>query len=748
MERQTRRRRRPALSCLECRRRKIKCDRNDPCAHCVSSKSQCTYKIYSSEPVIRQQTHPESSRSETSSPPEYAPSFLAQVTQIRTNRPTTEPRFVPAVAGSSTATLVEGQNGTPDSLGRCAIPLPEHIRRAEPEPEPEPDVRDLLRRIQRLEEFSASSPVNALSETTRDILSQQFGLQSSQIILNKTRILPWSLRMGITQEYAPMMACYIASIASVKGSSDQGTETGALHVQIGTLLQKCKNVARAIKAARPSRCLWCPDFDLAPPSREIADTMVNLYFRLFESTHRIIHVPSFWTEYQRYWDHPESVTIDLRLKVLLVIGIGSSLSEHAYTDAGFRSTVHQWTYAAQTWLSGPIEKDRLNIAGLQIHCLTMLARQVFSVGGDLVWTSMGSLIHSAMQIGLHRDPKHLPKMTVLQAEIRRRLWATVLEMVVQSSLDTAMPPRISSDEFDTLAPSNYNDDEIGESRAAPQPHPKHTYTSTSMQLLLLDSLPTRLRVLQLLNGLHSELSYVDVLALSSEITDAHRACSSFMKENEHSGVTAFHRNLFDYLVRRFLIPLHCSFASKALSNPLFYYSHKVSLDSAMAIMSPEPDQGFSRLLAIGGGMFREGIRYASTVITFELVTQVKAQHLDGTLQRNSQYIELLKKTVRDMISLFAERIRQGETNVKSHMFVSMILAQAEAMEAGIPCELKIAQSTKDSLELCYELIKARAGGASPYPSDAGLTPMGLDGGLDGYGLDLDMDFFWPDAGFS
>ena len=40
-----RKRRRPALSCVECRRRKIKCDRNSPCNHCKQSKKAvCIYK--------------------------------------------------------------------------------------------------------------------------------------------------------------------------------------------------------------------------------------------------------------------------------------------------------------------------------------------------------------------------------------------------------------------------------------------------------------------------------------------------------------------------------------------------------------------------------------------------------------------------------------------------------------------------------------------------------------------------------
>lgn len=508
-------------------------------------------------------------------------------------------------------------------------------------------------------------------------------------------------------------------------------------------------MARSIKLARPSRWLSHPEFDLSPPSREVADAMTTLYFRSFESTHRILHEPTFWSEYQRYWDHPESVTPSLRLRILLVIGIGSSLSEHGDLEAGFRGMVQQWIYAAQTWLAGPLEKDRLDVPGIQLFCLTILARQIFSIGGDLVWASVGSLIHIAMQIGLHRDPKHLPKMSVLQAEIRRRLWATVVEMVIQASLDSAMPPRISLDDFDTEAPSNNNDDEINESTTILQSHPRGTHTTTSMQLVLLDLLPTRLRILQLLNGLHSELSYLDALTLSSELTDQYRTCSSFMRENEQSGVTAFHRNLLDYLVRRFLIPLHCPFAGEARTNPLFHYSLKVSLDSAMTIISPEPDEGFARLMAIGGGLFREGLRYAMSVITRELVVQVEAQRVDGTLRRNSQYVELLKKNVRDMVSLSLERIRQGETNVKAPMFLSMIMAQVEAVEEGVSGELKLAQSAKDSLEYCYNILRARDGAVSPPCVDnTGLTPRSLDSWLGGFGLDLDLDsdFFLPDAG--
>ncbi|KAJ5597966.1 hypothetical protein N7537_008050 [Penicillium hordei] len=314
-----------------------------------------------------------------------------------------------------------------------------------------------------------------------------------------------------------------------------------------------------------------------------------------------------------------------------------------------------------------------------------------------------------------------------------------------------MPANIP--ESDTEAPSNINDDEIDETTTVLRPHPKGTYTAASFQILLLDSLPVRLRILHLLTSLNTQISYLDVLALSSELRNASRAYHSFVKENESSSITPFHQNLLDYLVRRFMIPLHCHFTNKARTNPLFAFSLKVSLETAMTLVSPEPDEAFSKLIVNGGGLFREGIWCAMAVIAIELLAQLEAQHIEGTLHRNFDYITLLKRFVNDMITLSSERIRHGETNIKGHMFLSMILAKVEAVQAGADCELSIARSAKDSLEFCHGLLLAQAdssllGGPNNtgFASGSSLDD-GPEGPDSGYDLDLDWDFLLPDAGF-
>lgn len=609
---------------------------------------------------------------------------------------------------------------------------------------------ELLERVKKLEESS---------ESRAEPRSSDWPLQ---LVLSKSRDLGKSRWMGKPQEFFVMVDCYSEMIGKGSGDASYRTpETRSLVVQSGELIQKCKDAAKTIKVSRPSRS-HTPSAEIKVPPRDVSDAMVKLYFESFESAHRILHGPTFRAEYERYWEHPDSTPSDLRLKILLVVGLGSSLHDHRSTEDALSNAdmVHQWICAAQNWLSGPLEKDRLSISGLQIYCLTILSRQIFSVGGDLTWISTGSLVQIAMQMGLHREPRSLPAVTPLQAELRRRLWATILELVVQSSLDSWMPPRISFDEFDVEPPSNLNDEDLDDSMKVVQPHPLSTITATSMQLTLLGSLPVRLRIVQLLNNLHSEPTYARVLELSLALTEALRACASRMAHEQSEHCTPFRRNLLDYLVRRFTLPLNMSFSSRSREEPTYRHSRQASLDAALAIISPEPDARFARLMALGGGMFREGQRCALTAVGLELIAHTEAQRLDGTLGRAGAYREMLKGAMRDLLSLSEERIRLGETNVKSHMFLSMILAQVEAVESGDPVELEVARSARDSLELCYEILRLRASNASESLTTTvdvgiGVSPAGIDQyqgyanyNMLGMGADFDWDSIMSDVGFS
>ena len=153
MERQPQRRRRPALSCIECRRRKIRCDRTEPCKNCTSSKIICAYKAWP------KQTPAEAVISTTA---ERGGAHNASEQLLQRPPSTASP---PRVSGAATS-------GTHD--------------------------QDLRHRLGDGQLARAD-----LSDSSQDgwtILKQQVGVETGDVALNKTRVPRWSEWMGTGPE--------------------------------------------------------------------------------------------------------------------------------------------------------------------------------------------------------------------------------------------------------------------------------------------------------------------------------------------------------------------------------------------------------------------------------------------------------------------------------------------------------------------------------------------------------------------
>jgi Fungal specific transcription factor domain len=193
--------------------------------------------------------------------------------------------------------------------------------------------------------------------------------------------------------------------------AEENKATRRLKLEMRSIIQKFKVLSRNLKTPRPGSIFSTQEIGI--PSKELADQMTQLYISHFESAFRILHVPSFRSEYDEYWRDPLQASDTLRLKVHLVIAIGSSICEPTNKTDPLRHEALRWVHFAQNWVSGPLEKSRINISGLQIQCLLILARQALYIGGDLVWVSMGTVVRTAVQMGLHRDPKNFKNMTML-----------------------------------------------------------------------------------------------------------------------------------------------------------------------------------------------------------------------------------------------------------------------------------------------------------------------------------------------
>ncbi|KAE8443029.1 hypothetical protein EG329_002423 [Mollisiaceae sp. DMI_Dod_QoI] len=737
-----RKRRRPALSCEQCRRRKIKCDRNYPCTQCLQSKTaHCSYSPDSAGAIQHMKK---------------GPSIYHDPIQIGVGIPN-RPRNAPSVS-SSTNLPSDGTSPKVPSEGTQTSwhsPTSEHLH-------DESSSKALLDRIQRLEEKLAiannfDSEKGGYEQQSQD--GQQNDADNSSIIDPEIAFFEGRDELSVPQEPKDLQGSFEQK-GKLRGTVSKTRFFGQSHwmysfgtfdkiaclkvnpknntpeftenfdgTEVNELLRKCKAMARAAKAGPHSQFLINPDFRESVPPRPVCDKLMALYFRTHESTLRILHIPSFWKEYQQYWENPPAATSTFIVKMLLAMSIGSCFYQEDEQD--WHPQALQWIFAGQSWLASPFEKGRLHISGLQIHCLVLVSRLANAVAGDLVWISAGALLRTAFQMGFHRDPKHLPRMLPIHTELRRRLWATILELNVQAALDSGMPPLISLQEFDTEPPSNLDDTDLDENMTwAPEPKPRDVYTQTSLQILLQESTATRLKVVSHANNFRSEPSYEEVLSLGSTLTTALRSHNTFINAINASSsslqntqaqtpyVSRLYRNVLDLCIRRFLLALHRPWAAKAQTDLRYYFSRKVCLDSAMTMLTyptsdardpplaPGHQDDFTRLKTMSGGFAKGLLVHSAMVIFAELLAQIEEEG-SFTSQSGVSAREPLKQALRDIVDLSATRIAQAENNVKGHLFISVVLAQVEALEQGVPAEGMVLDAARRSARTCLELLGKR-----------------------------------------
>ncbi|KAK3693042.1 hypothetical protein B0T22DRAFT_32962 [Podospora appendiculata] len=793
-------RRRPALACEQCRRRKIKCDRATPCGPCQRSQLDiCTFRPeWYRGTSTNITTCVDAARAS-------AGAGMASVTSLP------GPRSSGSLAQSSPmVSRLEPQLGAIDRVSSrdlstpllaLASPVSEDWQRQLPGPgtlshphqqragtlltDRDRD-RDRDRERGRERERPQSSAASDASFLDMSIDGDRHMTRSLD---GRSTAEPLSQQPQQQQRrLAPMHGCFVKS--RFYGPSHWINASGefgyVLEVQreaeldkssdIQSLLNECKRLCRICKSmpyARdpPAAAVFtaaAPGLADSLPPQRTCDGLVRLYLRTFESVYRVLHVPTFRMQYASFWASPQSQSANsaFTAQLLLVCALGSCFCQDKETSrASQRASALRWISTAHSWMSSPSEKSRLNISGLQTQCLRVLAKQAYPGGPELVWISAGSLVRAAMQLGLHHDPSKLPGVGGFEAEMRRRLWATILDLQIQSSIESGGSPLISRTDYDCEPPSNLDDAQLDPdmSNSGPCSRPASVFTDTSMQCALMRTLPIRLEVAKYLNDFSSEQTYAETLRLGHKLRGALEEHTRLFRSftGQHQRPSPFQIKLFELLTFRFLLALHFPFAIRAKKNPTYYFSHKVCLDLSLSLLhysststttaSPltaslntmafqPPEDDYTRLRVLGSGIFRDSPLRAVIFVCIELLMQMESD-ADNSGSGNGSSLQAplgqfpsiynalgrqeLHKVVAEYVQLLARRIEAGETTVRGHVFFSGVLAHLDALQAGRPARGDILAAMRKSLEFCQGMLKAiaqehyAATAASRVESDGG-----------------------------
>lgn len=463
---------------------------------------------------------------------------------------------------------------------------------------------------------------------------------------------------------------------------------------IAATMQRSKHLARVIKLQRSPTWPTPPATELPP--KHVCDQLIEGYLRTTETVYRVLHIPTLRKDYEALCTNQTEPNEAFLIQLKLVLAIGAIVYDEKFS---MRPEATRWVYEAQTWLSSPTFKSQLDIQYLQSSILLLLARELVDVGSELIWISAGSVVRSAMYIGLHKDPAHLPRMSLLEAELRRRLWNTILEICLQSSLVSGGSSLITLTDFDTKPPGNFDDEQLMDDD--PVARIKDAHTQTSIAIALRRSFPARLAVVKFLNDITSIGTYDETLRIDKEIRASFKDLRNTLQMSTSSTTSTpsrFGLQTVDFIMHRYITSLHVPFFGVSLDEAMYAFSRKVVVESSLKLWSiayPSPAQVTSwnpvnspassdqphmeddlpRLCKNGSGFFRAFTFQASTMLAVEIRAQVQEDDSVGTIAIRPDLLAVLDNAS----NWYLQCMEAGATSVKGYLLLRLLAVQINAL---------------------------------------------------------------------
>lgn len=320
----------------------------------------------------------------------------------------------------------------------------------------------------------------------------------------------------------------------------------------------------------------------------MVDRLLAQYFGTFETTYRIIHRPTFWSQYTKFWDDhgaPNVKNGNMEALVLAVLACTICTSSEGEgqqhpTGSALRTKAITWIKACQFWLRRHSNRHR-SLESLQVRCLLVLAHMTTCLKTKEIYQEVQALFAFMKAIGLHRDPDSLDsKYSPFEAEIRRRLWATTMELELQTSIDRGTSSSLYSLDYDCTPPRNINDVDLqpGDNLLSVS-QSSNIYTDTSFLHLAAQTLPLRVKLCTVTNQISNQLNFHEILDHGQEIVHALSQIPQWSEPNACQTAT-----LLDLELRQFLLILYSPEAWRKKLGPSVDYARFTSLEASIVLI--------------------------------------------------------------------------------------------------------------------------------------------------------------------
>ncbi|KAJ5185860.1 transcriptional regulator family: Fungal Specific TF [Penicillium cf. griseofulvum] len=532
------RRSKPQLSCNLCRRRKLRCDRKEPCSTCTARglALSCAYPNnqapHSPATTIAQRRRaPGTHETHRGRPQATVQDRLGQLEQI--------------VVSLMQKTTSDGQ----DWSGQNAVVS---VPRDRPEEGSPGEVTN-----------SEASPAQS------DGGNVLFSSSDAQYV-------------GGTHWTAILDG--IADLKEQLEREDHGNmeKPAMLHT---FLLYGCKSASKE-------------DILAALPDRPAVDRYISQYFNRLDLAPSCLHSGQFSREYERFWDNPSQTSVmwlGLLFSMICLAVLASSAADSS-SSPGVRNPLVD-TYRekiVQCLILGEYTKSGRYVFETLYHYLTI----EYSIRKDAdqdIWILSGISVNIALRMGYHRDPSHLPGISPFAGEMRRRAWATILQGDILISTQMGMPRMIKDWQCDTVEPRNLNDSDFDEDCSElPLSRPETEITTVS-HLVARRRIFGALGVIVDFTASVRPVNYDEVMRLDRILNDAEATIPAYLRMKAMAGAVTdppqviMHRLFLRLMFHKGQIMLHCKYlnpdpATFSDGQTPYSYSRSSCIKSALGIL--------------------------------------------------------------------------------------------------------------------------------------------------------------------
>lgn len=335
------------------------------------------------------------------------------------------------------------------------------------------------------------------------------------------------------------------------------------------------------------------------PPRAEADLLVNLYFDSMDMAPAILHRPTFFREYEQFWERPFDTPVmwlgilfcifAISIRFQAVLENPDDASGHPHSSLftarmdSFREKAVQCLVLANYSKCPPYTVE----AFLHYFVTEYFRSQDGQFG---IWVLTGILVRIAFRMGYHREPSRFSNISPFKAEMRRRLWVMILQLDLMSSSQVGLPRMIMPSVYDTQEPRNLIDEDLCENMTELPPSRPDTestvmlYTQVRNKVLHVFS-----RITDLAN-MPAAPAYRDIMELDTALRAVYDNMPPSMKgirskDFDYADSAVSMRKL--YLGLSFLkaeLTLHRPYLLLGRTDTRYEYSRLACLDAAMEIL--------------------------------------------------------------------------------------------------------------------------------------------------------------------